>query len=166
MSRAVSLILFFASFAAAEELPPPEVTTPPPWIPYYAVPGPSPSEIQSLEDQGRRNRHTGGILMLTGGVVATAGLGMWIGGAAWDDNCARPNHHHNDLSCGSEALAISGAVVNLAGSALFLSGVLVYLRGGEDLSHARALKHQLWNPISIQPSIGPNGAALSLRFEN
>jgi hypothetical protein len=166
MSRAV-LFTLLCAVSFAQEVPPPEIPEPPRWIPYYVVPGPSPREILELEAHGRHTQKVGGVLMASGGTVAAVGMGLWIAGAVDDDHCTGfVSHPHDDHHCGASGLSIGGAVTNIIGTAVFVSGIIVHLKGGDDVKRARDLQRQLWRPISLEPRVGPKGGGLSLTFRH
>jgi hypothetical protein len=159
--------------ASAQTAPPsgapppvPEVTAPPPWAPYYIAPGPSPAQIDGLEQRGRRNKRTGAILMGTGGGIALIGTGLLIAGAE-SDSCDHHDdffHHHHD--CSDSALSLAGATTTLLGLAALIPGVVIYVDGGRDMAKARNLRRLYWGSASLRPTLGRNTVGLQLQMSH
>jgi hypothetical protein len=172
-SAFVLLLLLFplTPARAAEPEPPPIVTTPPPWLPYYAVPGPSPEQIQALEQSGRHKKRTGAILMGAGGTVALVGTSLLIAGA-WEDHggCGwrgdgryRDGRYH-DRACSDTALSIAGVTTSLLGLGALVPGVILYASGAGDVDRARRLKRTYFGPLSLHPTIGRDAVGLQLQL--
>lgn len=143
---------------------PPTVIEPPPWVPYYVVPGPSPAQIDALEQAGRRRKRAGAILLGTGGAIAIVGTGLLIGGA-WDDQGScdwHTDHHHQHHHCGDSALSIAGATTTLVGLGAMIPGIVSYVSGGSDVARARRMRGYYWGSVSLAPTLHPDGAGVKL----
>jgi hypothetical protein len=144
-------------------VPPPQVTTPPPWAPYRVLTGPSPAEIQALEESGHARQRIGGALMAGGGTIAFIGSVLWIAGG-WD--CDDWSHHHQHPGgCGSSALTIAGTTTSLVGAAVLIPGIVVYAGASKDVAQARDWKRCFWGPVSLKLNASPSSAGLALHAE-
>jgi hypothetical protein len=148
--RICAVLILLASFAARADEPPPRPPPPvpmlpPPWVPYYAVPGPSPTQIETLEQAGRHNKRVGAILLGVGSAIAVTGTALAIAG--WWDNgnaCGCCDDHHH--TCGDSALSIAGATTTLLGLGALIPGVILYVSGVSDVNRALRLKRAYWGP--------------------
>jgi hypothetical protein len=172
MWRTSPILLLLTAVAQAQ--PPPTVTTPPPWIPYYAVPGPSPEQIRALEHSGHHNEKIGAILMATGGALAVAGTAMWIAGD-WHNDCwdhHDGDHHDGDHhdghhdGCDTSALSIAGATTTFVGTAALVPGIVLYVHGASEVRHARRLQRQYWGPLTLRPTLSRYGGGFSLEMSH
>ena len=133
---------------ASEPPPPPQVTQPPAWMPYQVVPGPSPAEIQALDQSGRRKKTIGAILMGVGSGIALIGTSLAIAGL-WDDgnDCFRYSYdYYWRRGCGDEALTFAGATTTMLGVGTIVPGIILHIRGGSEVDQARRLRQRFWMP--------------------
>jgi len=91
------------------------------------------SSVAAQESSGRRYKKVGAALMGTGGAVALTGTGLWIGGEA-----SQPCVAYSTGGCTWSSLSVAGASTAAVGTALIVSGVIVYVIGGRKMDRARA----------------------------
>jgi hypothetical protein len=150
------------TLSPAYPYPGPTYVYPAPYLP----PPPSLQQVRGLELLGRHNLLAGTVLMASGTTLAVIGTGLLIAGASeTDDNCnvRTVNGVHVAHSCGSHALEFAGATTSLIGAGALGIGIPVYIRGGNEVSRARALRNRFYGRPSIYPQISLTGAMAAVR---
>ena len=178
--RDVSLFLLATTQRASAQQAPP-IPPAPPTPPPYRMPappprylGPTPAEIDALEQSGRHRKRLGVVFMASGGALVIAGSALVLAGAAdRDDSCFGDDrardfryhgaYHSGGFGCSNEALTVAGLTTTLVGIGALVPGIIEYGHGAREVDGARRWRARCAS-ICWHPTVNRNGGGVNLEI--